>query len=184
MPEDPGLSVNNPQPICNEAADGLALSELSQAWRREIPAIEKLCRSAVNAVFDTTGLLDQTPEISIALADNDAVHALNRDYRGMDKPTNVLSFPSGEDAVPPEADMIMLGDIILAFETVREEAADQNKPIKNHTSHLVVHGVLHLLGYDHEDDNQAEEMEMLERQILAKLGVDDPYRLPDQGDAA
>ena len=184
MPEDPGLSVNNPQSIRDEAENSLALSELSEAWRREIPAIEKLCQSAVNVVFDATGPLDLPPEISIALADNDAVHELNRDYRGMDKPTNVLSFPSGEDATSPEADRIMLGDIILAFETVRDEAVDQDKSINNHTSHLVIHGVLHLLGYDHEDDDQAEEMETLERQILAKLGIDDPYRLPDQGDVA
>lgn len=118
-------------------------------------------------------------EIAITLSDDAEVRVLNRDWRGKDKPTNVLSFPGLEGAManllPPDAPR-PLGDIILAFETCRGEAADQGKSLADHTRHLVVHGVLHLLGFDHEDEAEAEEMEALETAILAGLGIADPYR--------
>ena len=100
---------------------------------------------------------------------------LNRSYRGKDRPTNVLSFPAfprgKRGALPP-----MLGDIVLAAETVAREAQLEEKPLADHLAHLIVHGILHLIGYDHESDAEAEEMEGLERQILAGLGIPDPYR--------
>jgi probable rRNA maturation factor len=95
---------------------------------------------------------------------------LNRTWRGKDAATNVLSFPSGEVATTG-----FLGDVVLAHETVREEARENNIALPDHASHLVVHGVLHLLGFDHEEDAAAERMETLERRVLASLGVADPY---------
>jgi probable rRNA maturation factor len=98
---------------------------------------------------------------------------LNGRWRGQDKPTNVLSFPSGA-ALP---DATTLGDIAIAFETMAREAQEEGKPVAAHFTHLTVHGLLHLLGYDHETENEAEEMEEIERLILADLGVADPYLL-------
>lgn len=112
-------------------------------------------------------------EMSIVLADDAFVRELNRDYRHIDKPTNVLSFPAeDEGATGPR----LLGDVVLAFETLLREAADDGKPALDHLAHLVVHGTLHLMGYDHEEAQEAEEMEALERKILAGLGIADPYR--------
>ena len=137
----------------------------SAQWRAAIPGIEELCRATVAAALDG----HRSAEVSVLLTDDAAVQVLNRDWRGMDKPTNVLSFPA-----PPGAPDL-LGDVALAFETVAREAAEQRKPIENHTRHLLVHGILHLVGYDHVQDGEAERMEGRERQILAGLGVPDPY---------
>lgn len=121
-------------------------------------------------------------ELSIRLTDDDEVHVLNRDYREKDKPTNVLSFPMlepeevagiGEGPIP-EA---MLGDIILAQGVCAREAADKNIGFEEHASHLIVHGTLHLLGYDHMMEDEAEEMEATEIRALARLGIADPYLL-------
>ena len=111
----------------------------------------------------------------MVLSDDSAVRALNRDHRGKDAPTNVLSFPP---ALVPPAGARPLGDVILAYETVRREALEQGKAAADHLRHLVVHGVLHLSGYDHETEAEAEEMEQLEREILAGLGIADPYADP------
>jgi probable rRNA maturation factor len=124
-------------------------------------------------------------EVSVRFSDDAEVQTLNRDYRGKDKPTNVLSFPMvAPDLFDSLADSddgeILLGDIVLAAETVAREAAEKYISIAHHTTHLIVHGTLHLLGYDHEDEGQAEHMEMLERNALAGLGVADPYApIPD-----
>ena len=106
-------------------------------------------------------------EVSILFTDNAAVQRLNAQYRGKDKPTNVLSFP--QSAGP------LLGDIVLAYETVRDEAGLAGKPIQAHMAHLIIHGFLHLLGYDHEREDEAETMEALEREALEKIGIADPY---------
>jgi probable rRNA maturation factor len=110
--------------------------------------------------------------VTVLLCDDAEIRQLNRDFRNLDKPTNVLSFPSsaasGEEPAP-------LGDIAIAFETVRSEADKESKSLRDHTSHMVVHGMLHLLGYDHENDEDAERMERLEVRILEKLGIPDPY---------
>lgn len=109
-------------------------------------------------------------EISIRLCDDDEIRALNLAWRNKDKATNVLSFPS------PAADCgPLLGDIVVAFEYVSEEARDAGRSLRDHLAHMLVHGMLHLLGFDHENESDAEEMEGLERGILAKLGIDDPY---------
>ena len=117
------------------------------------------------------------------LTDDAGIRTLNRNWRGIDKPTNVLSFPAlqptgsgGPDDAPR-----MLGDIAIAYETMRREADDEQKPFDHHLSHLAIHGFLHLMGYDHETDDDAEAMESLEQEILAQLGIPDPYadREPD-----
>ena len=108
-------------------------------------------------------------EVSILLTDDPTVHALNAQYRHQDKPTNVLSFPAADTAHGH------LGDIALAYGVCAREAVEQGKTLSAHLQHLVAHGVLHLVGYDHEDDADAEVMEDLERQILAGLGLADPY---------
>jgi probable rRNA maturation factor len=129
--------------------------------------------------------LDRTAraiEIDLTLSSDEVVRRLNHDWRGKDKPTNVLSFP-GIDAAAlarlPQAAPCPLGDVILALATCEREAVEQGKPLAAHAQHLVVHGVLHLLGYDHEDEAQAQEMEGLERQVLAGLGIPDPYAIAD-----
>lgn len=116
-----------------------------------------------------------TRPVSILFADDAVVRELNASYRGKDRPTNVLAFPAGE-AVWPGHDY--LGDIALAFETCRDEAAAKNIPLDQHAAHLMVHGMLHLIGYDHDSDEAADAMERREAEILAKLGIADPYAAP------
>ncbi len=109
------------------------------------------------------------------LADDAHVRDLNKSFRYKDKATNVLSFPDGEET--PDGG-IYLGDIALAYETIAREAADQNKAIESHIAHLIIHGILHLLGHDHKDENEAHIMESLETAIMARCGYDDPYLEP------
>lgn len=119
-------------------------------------------------------------ELSVVLADDAMVRALNRDYRGRDQPTNVLSFALTEEdepAVPGQP--IALGDLVLAFDTVAREAQDQAKTFADHAIHLVVHGVLHLIGYDHQAAGEARRMEDLETRLLAGLDIADPYAALD-----
>lgn len=111
----------------------------------------------------------------LVLSSDAKVRRLNRDYRGKDKPTNVLSFAALDGGRPPRNQPWSLGDIILALETCRKEARGQGKSLERHLLHLVIHGVLHLLGYDHEADAQAERMEGLEISALKRLGIDNPY---------
>lgn len=135
-----------------------------------------LARRAADAVLAETGqAAPEESELSLLFTDDAHVRALNRHWRGKDKPTNVLSFPAFEIA-PGEAIPPLLGDIALAFETVAAEAGLENKPFDHHLTHLIVHGLLHLLGHDHEDDEEAEAMEALERASLARLAIPDPYR--------
>ncbi|MBM3561229.1 MAG: rRNA maturation RNase YbeY, partial [Alphaproteobacteria bacterium] len=109
--------------------------------------------------------------------DDAELRALNRNWRGRDKPTNVLSFPAGDDGetAAAQARALWLGDVVIAAETVQAEASDAGMTIADHLAHLVVHGVLHLLGHDHELAAEATRMEALERAILARLGIADPY---------
>lgn len=115
-------------------------------------------------------------DVAIRLVDEDEGRALNRHYRGKDYATNVLSFPAElPEGLPAGFRLPLLGDLVLCAPVVAREAAEQGKPLNAHYAHLTVHGVLHLLGWDHEDDAEADAMERLEREILAALGIDDPY---------
>ncbi|MGB0466111.1 MAG: rRNA maturation RNase YbeY [Pontibacterium sp.] len=111
-------------------------------------------------------------ELCIRLVDVEESQALNLQYRGKDKPTNVLSFPF---EVPEDIPLNLLGDLVICAEVVKQEALDQQKPLEHHWAHMVIHGTLHLLGYDHINDDDAEEMEQLERDLLAQLHISDPY---------
>ena len=137
--------------------------------------VDALARRAVAAAFEQVrAVADGAPpcdaEISILLCDDAFIRALNRQWRGLDKATNVLSFPSA-----PAARGLTLGDIVVAYETSRREADERGTPFSDYLTHLIVHGLLHLLGFDHEEDNDAERMEALEGRTLATLGVASPY---------
>lgn len=137
--------------------------------------LEALTRDAVSASFAELRLGSRhRSELSVTFTDDAHMAVLNRQWRGKDGPTNVLSFPLTEmkpgDPPPP-----LLGDIVIAFETVGREAREQGTPFLDHLAHLVVHGFLHLLGYDHLSDGEAETMEALERRVLARLAIPDPY---------
>jgi probable rRNA maturation factor len=114
-------------------------------------------------------------EVSIRVVAADEIRSLNRDYRGKDKATNVLSFPAGPMIGLPDEIPQLLGDIVVCAKVVADEAAAQGKAVQDHWAHMLVHGTLHLLGYDHEEDTDAREMESLEARILADQGVADPY---------
>ncbi|MEQ5808309.1 rRNA maturation RNase YbeY [Alteromonas sp. NFXS44] len=124
-----------------------------------------------NSIFSQLDISDK--ELTIRFVDEEESQALNRDYRGKDKPTNVLSFPF---ECPPGVPLNLLGDLVICAPVISREAQEQHKPVANHYAHMVVHGILHLIGYDHIDDDEAEEMESLEIEILAQLSIDDPYR--------
>jgi len=147
------------------------------AWSAALADPEALARQAALAAIAFAAPRD----IAILLTDDAAVRDLNRRFRGQDKATNVLSFPAPPTpGNPPGAP---LGDIALAFGVCAAEARDQAKPLADHLRHLVIHGVLHLLGYDHEAEADAERMESLERRLLAEMNIADPYsERPDQGD--
>jgi probable rRNA maturation factor len=143
-------------------------------WSRAIPDLDQLARTAAAAALAEADLPGPV-ELSLVLAGDSEVQALNRDWRGQDKPTNVLSFPGEREPAAPGAP-ILLGDVIVAYGTAeREVAAGLAATLADHLAHLIVHGVLHLLGHDHEDDDEAEAMERLETSLLAGLGVPDPY---------
>jgi probable rRNA maturation factor len=136
-------------------------------WRRAEPRAAQLAKAAAIATLDEDGQSKKT--VAVLLADDARLRALNAQFRGKDASTNVLAFPA-----PPTA-RDQLGDIALAFGVCAREAADQGKDLSAHLQHLVAHGVLHLLGYDHDSDADAEVMEAKERRILGGLGVADPY---------
>ncbi|MGJ5040541.1 MULTISPECIES: rRNA maturation RNase YbeY [unclassified Bradyrhizobium] len=148
----------------------------ADCWQDQ-PDAEDVIQRAILAAAETVDADVGDAEIAVMLTDDQGIRTLNSNWRGIDKPTNVLSFPAlqptgprGEDDAPR-----MLGDIAIAYETMRREADDEQKPFEHHLSHLTVHGFLHLIGYDHETDDEAEEMEALETEILAHLGIPDPY---------
>lgn len=141
-----------------------------EGWSAYLPTDDELQQWATAALQERTEFAE--PELTIRLVHNDESQELNRDYRGKDKPTNVLSFPF--DA-PPEVPIELLGDLIICAPVVQAEASEQGKTPQAHWAHMVVHGCLHLLGYDHIKDDEAETMENLERQIMAALGFSDPY---------
>lgn len=139
-----------------------------------LPDAEALAQRAAEAAAGVADMADEDLEVTVMLTDDKSIRTLNRQWRGKDKPTNVLSFPAPEQ--PGLEGPRHLGDIALAYETLVREAEEESKPLADHFAHLVVHGVLHLLGYDHETDEEADVMEALEVKALAGLGIADPYR--------
>lgn len=136
----------------------------------------ELCKAAVLAALDVAKRSD-APSVNVMLSDDQHLGELNKRFRNENGPTNVLAFPSGD---APEIESLTrryrpVGDIAVAFQTMTTEAVEADKPIAHHLSHLIVHGTLHLLGYDHQTDNQATAMEELERRALRRLNIDDPY---------
>lgn len=168
----------------------LVEADVSEDWdsRTNWPAlIEGAAGAAIGHSRHAT-LAQADAEISVKLTSDDEVHALNREWRGKDKATNVLSFPMTEPAffgaaAQPGEPELLLGDIVLAHGVCVREADERGIAVTDHATHLIVHGTLHLLGYDHETgDADAEEMEAVERRALASLGIADPYSLPHDQD--
>ena len=170
----------------------------NSAWAAHLPDVEELCRRAAAAAFATGAVADggrpEAAEACIVLSDDAELQALNRQWRGIDAPTDVLSFPcegSGTAAKaraqgplrqgPFSQGPLLLGDVVVALETAAAAAADEGKSLSDHLSHLVVHGMLHLLGYDHEADDEAAVMQVLEARALATLGIADPYAMTAAG---
>jgi probable rRNA maturation factor len=167
-------------------SSALPLTEVlvvAECWQTE-PDAEAVIHRAIDAAAEIADADVGEAELAVMLTDDTGIRTLNNNWRGIDKPTNVLSFPALQPTAGAPADAPrMLGDIAIAYETTRKEADDEEKPFDHHLSHLAVHGFLHLIGYDHEKDDDAEAMEGLEREILAQLGIPDPYadRDPDAG---
>jgi probable rRNA maturation factor len=157
----------------------------SKRWKEPAKAKAVVRRAIAQAAAATRSTT--RAELAIVLTDDSAIRALNRDWRGIDKATNVLSFPTknagpeaahgaGHAGHGPDGPQPHLGDIVLAFETIEREAEGERKPLTHHLAHLAVHGFLHLVGYDHERDKDARKMEQAERDILRQLKIPDPYR--------
>jgi probable rRNA maturation factor len=141
----------------------------SEAWKN-MGGAESTVRLAIEAAVADAG--PANAEVGVVLADDARVRILNRTWLDDDKPTNVLSFPAPQD---PASETKFLGDVVFALETIRREAEEEQKSFDGHLAHLAVHGALHLLGFDHAADQDAEAMEERERRILARLGIADPY---------
>lgn len=140
---------------------------------RDLPSSETLNRWVTNVLTEQT----DNAVMSVRVVDMAEIQQLNNDYRGKDQPTNVLSFPfEAPEGVPPEAFGNLIGDLVICAPVVEKEAVEQGKPVHHHWAHMVTHGTLHLLGYDHITDDEAEIMETLERTLLAKLNIPDPYK--------
>jgi len=149
------------------AAPAVDIRIESELWQAQ-PQAESTIRAAIAAAASFS---DPGGEVSVLLTDDAEIARLNRDWRHLDKPTNVLSFPA-----PAQGAGNLLGDIVLAYETVARECDAEDRQFLHHLAHLAAHGFLHLIGYDHQTDSQAEEMEGLESRIMLRLNMPDPYR--------
>ena len=156
------------------AAPKLEIVVRSARWNRRSTA-KTVVRKAILAAAKAAST--SRAELAIVLADDSAVRTLNHDWRGKDTATNVLSFPAVAPAGKTRSAPPYIGDIVIAYQTVAREARDEGKPFDHHLAHLAVHGFLHLPGYDHDNDRDANKMERLERSILARLDIPDPYAL-------
>lgn len=174
MPDDPGPSRTTGRSTSRIAID---IRVAAAGWRAAFDNPAAAIRKAVRAALKDEIPRGSVTGLSILLTDDAEMRKLNAGWRAKDKPTNVLSFPA-EAAVDPAAPPDYLGDIALALATCRREAKDQGKTLADHVAHLTVHGVLHLLGYDHMTADEAAAMEPREVQVLAGLGIADPYVRP------
>lgn len=160
------LSDEPPLEVHSECRD----DRWQESWPRWREDLEALCFAALAAESEHC----RPSAVSIILADDAFITELNAQYRGKLNPTNVLSFPAGEEWELP-GEPRMLGDIVMAYETIAREAEEQHKTIPHHAAHMVVHGMLHLLGHDHQNDIEAERMEHLEIAVLDRFGIANPY---------
>jgi probable rRNA maturation factor len=161
------------------AQSALPITEVlvvADCWQNE-PDVEALIQRAIAVAAEMVDADTGEAELAVMLTDDGGIRTLNKNWRGVDKPTNVLSFPALQPTGERKSEDAprMLGDIAIAYETTRREADDEQKRFDHHLSHLTIHGFLHLIGYDHEKDQDAEIMETLEREILAQLDIPDPY---------
>jgi probable rRNA maturation factor len=158
-----------------ETRHNIAVLVEAEVWRGILPNVAALVRQSAAVALAAAGP-QRSAELDIVLVDDGRQRELNRDWRGKDSATNVLAFPSGEDAATLSANVpLLLGDVVLAAETVVREATEQKRSVADHVRHLTIHGVLHLLGFDHVKPRAAARMEALETTLLASLGVADPY---------
>ena len=159
------------------AADLRLIVEIEDArWQDALPEVERILAQAIGLALDKTESGGRPVEIGVRLVDDGTIQGLNRDWRGRDEPTNVLSFPLG--APDPAGDPALpwlLGDIVMGFDTVLAEAESERKPLAHHVAHLAIHAALHLTGHDHEGDDEAAVMERAETALLGRLGIPDPY---------
>src|SRR6202158_3782782 len=166
----------NSGPMAQIALPMTEVLVVADCWQTE-PDAEAVIQRAIATAAEPVDADIGEAELAVMLTDDAGIRTLNCNWRGIDKPTNVLSFPALPPTGPsgPDDAPRMLGDIAIAYETTRKEADDEQKPFDHHLSHLAVHGFLHLIGYDHEKDDDADAMETLELEILAQLAIPDPY---------
>jgi probable rRNA maturation factor len=167
MPADPSSPRRSRQPLL-PAPLSVDLVVSDERWN-DVPDLHR-CIVLAQAAYAQLAVESEPREVVIAFGADDEVHQLNRTYRGKDKPTNVLSFPTAGTT-----DSGLIGDVILAYETCAEEAEQRGLTMSDHACHLALHGVLHLLGQDHEDDDDAVAMEAMETRLLAAIGIADPH---------
>src|SRR5262245_20442895 len=160
----------SPAPRRRASPPKIDIQTQSTLWEAK-PMATQIVHDAVRAAASELSTADG--EVSIVLADDSAIARLNHDWRGIDKPTNVLSFPASDQRTGDGARL--LGDIVIAYQTLERECEGENREFLHHLAHLAIHGFLHLNGYDHQTDTQADEMEALERKIMSRLNMPDPY---------
>ena len=154
----------------------LALEIEDPRWTQALPNAAELLEKAIGLALADIGDDSRTIEVGVRLVDDGTIQGLNRDWRGRDKPTNVLSFPMGDPAPVDDPDFPwLIGDIVMSFDTMKAEAERDGKQLAHHVVHLAVHAALHLIGHDHENEAEAEAMEAAEVKLLAGLGIPDPY---------
>ena len=161
----------------------LALEIEDPRWVGALPDAAELLEKAIALALDDVRGEGRIIEVGVRLVDDGTIQALNRDWRGRDKPTNVLSFPLGDPGPVGDPDFPwLIGDIVMSFDTVTAESIRDGKPLEHHVVHLAIHAALHLIGHDHEDEAEADAMEATEVKLLAGFGIPDPYLSAPEGE--